>query len=77
MGTRYTVEVWCECGREDEAWYAPTSGFLDWTCPVCKRVLDLETLTGIDAESTATTIHGVNAIRAARTPVPPDAGGEA
>lgn len=60
MGDRYVVSVRCECGFADDAPYAPTSGFLDWKCPRCGRVIDLETYTGIDAESTATTPDGIH-----------------
>lgn len=36
MGTRYIVEVRCpNCDFVDEAYYAPTCGFEDWTCPQC------------------------------------------
>ena len=66
MGTRYTVPLKYVCGVEDVAWYAPTSGFLDWTCPKCGHVIDLEALTGIDAESTASTPDGIEAIRRSR-----------
>jgi phage FluMu protein Com len=65
MGSRYIIEVECDsCGYEDnDAPYAPTSGFLDWQCPRCKKVIDLEAYTGIDAESTASTSYGVESVR--------------
>jgi ribosomal protein S27E len=52
MGDRYFIPVNCpDCGYIDkEAYYAPTCGFLTWTCPNCKHVVDLEELTGISEE---------------------------
>ena len=51
MGTRYWLSVTChKCGlRDDEVYYAPTCGFIDWTCE-CGCVVDLEKLTGISYE---------------------------
>ena len=63
MGTRYHVPVKCQCGFEGVAWYAPTSGFMDWRCPTCGTVIDLEAETGIDAESTASTPGGAEYVR--------------
>ena len=51
MGTRYWISVTChKCGfRDDEVYYAPTCGFIDWTCG-CGTVVDLEKRTGISYE---------------------------
>ena len=48
MGTRYWIRVTCpDCGVcEDNVYYAPTCGFVEWTCE-CGCVVDLEKLTGI------------------------------
>jgi len=63
MGDRYILTVTCKCGYcDDEAYYAPTSGFLDWKCPKCGDIIDLEEYSGIDAFSTAKTTHGMQAI---------------
>ena len=47
MGDRYILSVTCPmCGFEDqEAYYAPTCGFLDWVCPTYDHKVDLEKLT--------------------------------
>jgi hypothetical protein len=49
MGDRYIIIVECpSCGFiDDNCPYAPTCGFRTWRCPVCKKVVDLETYTGI------------------------------
>ena len=64
MGSRYILTVTCpECGAvDDDVFYAPTSGFLDWKCR-CGHVVDLEAYSGINAEATATTSAGVEQIR--------------
>lgn len=51
MGTRYFITVKCPvCGYQDQdVYYAPTCGFVDWTCG-CGHVVDLEELTGISYE---------------------------
>ena len=48
MGDRFILTVICpKCGHEDnDVYYAPTCGFLTWTCK-CGHVIDLEKLTGI------------------------------
>ena len=48
MGTRYWIRVTCpDCGaNEDNVYYAPTCGFIEWACG-CGRVVDLEEHTGI------------------------------
>ena len=48
MGTRYWIHVTCpSCGAcEDNVYYAPTCGFVEWPCR-CGRVVDLEEYTGI------------------------------
>jgi len=64
MGDRYTLTVKCECGFvDDDAWYAPTCGAMNWECPKCKRVINLEKYSGIDAESCANTEFGAETIR--------------
>lgn len=52
MGDRYFLSVTCpKCGfKDDDGYYAPTCGFVDWTCPNCEYVVDLEELTGITHE---------------------------
>ncbi len=51
MGTRYYLEVTCQCGHvEKDVYYAPTCGMMTWPCPLCGRVVDLEQLTGITPE---------------------------
>lgn len=49
MGDRYYVTVQCpECGKEEnEVYYAPTCGFVSWTCPECLKKVNLEEYTGI------------------------------
>ena len=49
MGDRYFLEVACpRCGYyDDNVYFAPTCGFEEWTCPLCRYVVDLEELTGI------------------------------
>jgi C4-type Zn-finger protein len=52
MGDRYILTVACEgCGfRDGDVFYAPTCGVVDWRCPNCGEVVDLEALTGITYE---------------------------
>ncbi len=52
MGDRYYVTVQCPvCKKEEkEVYYAPTCGFVAWTCPKCSHVVDLEEYTGISYE---------------------------
>lgn len=73
MGDRYYLEVTCpfckhkQDGNGDElfmgVWYAPTSGFITYDCEKCGKTIDLEKYSGINAESTASTEHGVKAVR--------------
>ena len=64
MGDRYTLQVECKCGyKDDDVWYAPTCGFLYWTCPKCKKEIDLEKYSGIDAEGCASTEYGIAGVR--------------
>jgi len=67
MGDRYFVTVICPvCAyREEDVWYAPTSGFLFWTCQ-CGERFDLEDLTGISAEGSANTEYGIEEIHRLR-----------
>jgi len=52
MGDRYFLEVTCpKCGyRDDNVYFAPTCGFVNWDCPQCNTIVDLEKLTGITYE---------------------------
>ena len=52
MGDRYILKITCpDCGeKDDDVYYAPTCGFVDWKCPVCRNVIDLEKHTGITYE---------------------------
>lgn len=66
MGDRYTLHPkcpYCFHIEEEMYYYAPTSGFLTHECENCKVIIDLETLSGIDAESTASTEYGIKAIK--------------
>jgi transposase-like protein len=53
MGNRYFLTVECpSCGySDDDVYYAPTCGFVDWKCPKCGKVVDLEEETGISYEN--------------------------
>ena len=65
MGDRYYLHLKCpHCGHieDEDYYYAPTSGFLTHKCEACGKIIDLEKLSGIDAESTANTEHGVKAV---------------
>lgn len=64
MGDRYILTIKCsKCEKiHDDVWYAPTSGFLTFTCS-CGEVIDLEKVSGINAESTAKTPSGIEAIK--------------
>ena len=64
MGDRYILTVTCKCGFTDtDVWYAPTSGFLTFKCPKCRKITDLEEYSGIDAEGTANTPEGAAEVR--------------
>ena len=62
MGTRYYIPVTCpECKFHDnDVYYAPTCGFVTWTCR-CGHVVDLEELTGIGYDE-ASNIAEIEAI---------------
>jgi len=72
MGDRYYLDVTCpECkhkqdGDGDEmfmgVYYAPTCGFLTHQCEKCNFVINLEKYSGINAECTASTIVGIEAV---------------
>lgn len=51
MGDRYILTVTCpKCGHEDnDVYFAPTCGFVDWTCE-CGHVVDLYEETGMTYE---------------------------
>lgn len=76
MGDRYYLDVTCpycehiQDGAGDEmfmgVYYAPTSGFMTHKCEKCGKEIDLEKYSGIDAESTASTEYGIEAIRELR-----------
>ncbi len=73
MGERYYLDVTCPfCGYKQDGngdemfmgvWYAPTSGFMTHDCEKCKKTIDLEQYSGIDAESTASTEYGIKAVQ--------------
>jgi hypothetical protein len=52
MGDRYYITVKCEkCSYvEHDVYYAPTCGFIEWTCPACTAKVDLQKYTGISYE---------------------------
>lgn len=51
MGDRYILTILCPvCKTEDEAYYAPTCGFVDHECANCGEVIDLAEYTGISYE---------------------------
>ena len=52
MGNRWILRVTCpECGFvDDDVYYAPTCGFVEWKCPKCGHVVDLQEETGISPE---------------------------
>ncbi len=59
MGDRYILPITCKkCGHfDDDVYYAPTCGIVDWFCPKCGNKVDLEKMTGIsydDASNLAT-----------------------
>lgn len=55
MGDRYFLTVRCNCGTVgEEVYYAPTCGIVDWTCPGCGDVMNLEEYTGITKEEAST-----------------------
>ena len=66
MGDRYYLEVicpYCNHKQKELVWYAPTCGFITHECEKCKKIIDLEKYSGIDAESCANTIYGIKAVR--------------
>lgn len=68
MGDRYILKVVCEsCNFEDDdVYYAPTCGFMDWECPKCGKKIDLEEYTGIDAIGCANTKYGEEYVKEKR-----------
>ena len=52
MGDRYFITVKCpDCGHvEEDVYYAPTCGFVDWDCTKCGKKVDLVEYTGISRE---------------------------
>ena len=59
MGDRYTLEYKCVCGYfDDDVYYAPTCGFVDWLCPSCGTLVDLAEHTGISLESILPQMQG-------------------
>ncbi len=52
MGDRYILEIECpKCKYyDDDVYYAPTCGYVEWKCPKCKTKVDLEKYTGISYE---------------------------
>ncbi len=49
MGDRYYLSMECPvCGeKEDEVYFAPTCGIVEWECPLCRHLVDLCEYTGI------------------------------
>ncbi len=69
MGNIYYLNPKCPfCGHveDEDYYYAPTSGFMTHKCESCGKEIDLEELSGINAESTASTEYGVRAVREMR-----------
>ena len=52
MGDRYILAVECPNCKffDDDVYYAPTCGIVEWECPKCGKVIDLEEETGISYE---------------------------
>jgi transposase-like protein len=52
MGDRYYITVQCPIckAEEEEVYFAPTCGFVSWTCPKCSHEVDLCEETGISYE---------------------------
>ncbi len=52
MGDRYFITIICpDCGYiEEDIYYAPTCGFVDWNCAKCRKRIDLSEYTGISRE---------------------------
>lgn len=52
MGDRYYLDMVCPtCGeKEDDVYFAPTCGFVEWVCQGCGHVVDLHKYTGISYE---------------------------
>lgn len=52
MGDRYILKVICpKCKfKDNEVYYAPTCGFVDWKCPKCQTIVDLAEYSGITYE---------------------------
>jgi len=52
MGDRFILTVICpKCGlKDDDVYYAPTCGFIDWSCQKCGEKIDLGEYTGISYE---------------------------
>jgi len=65
MGSRYTLEVKCfKCNLiNKEVYYAPTCGFMEWKCPKCGTITNLEEYSGIDAIGCANTTYGANYVK--------------
>ena len=52
MGDRFILTIVCpKCNHmDDDVYYAPTCGFVDWKCPKCGTTVDLEAVSGISYE---------------------------
>ena len=52
MGDRYILSLNCpECNcADDDVYFAPTCGFVDWKCPRCGHTIDLHKHTGMSYE---------------------------
>jgi len=66
MGDRYFLMVkcpYCNKFQDEEIFYAPTCGALTCQCEFCGEIIDLEKVSGIPAESCATTSYGLREIK--------------
>ena len=64
MGDRYLLTIKCKCGEiDDDVYYAPTCGFMVWVCAKCKKMINLEEYSGIDAEDCANTEEGIKYVQ--------------
>jgi len=52
MGDRYILSLDCpNCNHvDDDVYFAPTCGFIEWECPECGHIVDLYEHTGMTYE---------------------------
>ncbi len=67
MGDRYFLEIVCHCCgfKSGEVYFAPTSGFVTWTC-VCGVNIDLYKYTGITHEESSNRVEIESIIESTR-----------